>query len=419
MASSILAVPAWTDPKRHLWLLSPATPLSAVLLMALYSITDWSVLSWSGPLLVYGLVNVLDWRFGPDRSNPPERAVAGLERDGWYRLVVYAYLPSQLGLTAWGGWLFLYQADSWLEQAGLVLSVGAINGLGINAAHELSHKRDWPRQWLAKAALAPALYGHFFVEHVRGHHQRVATPEDPASARMGESFWAFLPRTVGGGLRSAWRLEAERLGRQGRGVLDPRNHNLQAWMLSLLLYGALTAWLGASVLGFLLLQAAYAVSLLEVINYIEHYGLLRQRDAEGRYERCNPQHSWNSNHLVTNLLLYQLQRHADHHAHPARSFQALRHFDDSPQLPAGYAALLLPAYVPALWFRLMDPRVLAHYGGDLRRAHLLPSRREALLRRYPPPAGRRHLPATGRLPARPMAGGALPATAPCDKAPEP
>jgi alkane 1-monooxygenase len=147
-------------------------------------------------------------------------------------------------------------------------------------------------------------------------------------------------------------------------------------------YAALATWLGWVVLPFLLVQAAYGASLLEVVNYIEHYGLLRQPGADGRPVRCEPEHSWNSNHRMSNLFLYHLQRHSDHHAHPARRYQALRHFDSAPQLPSGYAGLLLVAYVPALWFRLMDARVLAHYGGDLARANVQPSRRAALQRRF-------------------------------------
>ena len=133
---------------------------------------------------------------------------------------------------------------------------------------------------------------------------------------------------------------------------------------------------------FLLLQAAYGFSLLEVVNYLEHYGLLRQKGKDGRYERCSPEHSWNSNHIVTNLFLYQLQRHSDHHANPTRRFQALRHFDASPQLPSGYASILLLAYVTPLWYRQMDPLVVKHYQGDLNKANLYPPRREALLRKW-------------------------------------
>ena len=188
----------------------------------------------------------------------------------------------------------------------------------------------------------------------------------------------------GGSLRSAWSIEKARLNRLGHAVWSPFNDNLQAWAMTLLLFGALTAWLGWVVLPFLLLQALYGASLLEVVNYLEHYGLLRQRTTSGRYERCQPEHSWNSNHLVTNLFLYQLQRHSDHHAHPTRRFQALRHFEQSPQLPAGYASMILLAYVPWLWFRVMDPKVVEHYQGDLSLANVHPPARARLEARYGP-----------------------------------
>jgi alkane 1-monooxygenase len=292
------------------------------------------------------------------------------------------FVPLQYGVTALGAWIAATQPLSAWGWLGLVLSVGGINGVAINTAHELGHKRSRWERTLALVALAPVAYGHFFVEHNRGHHARVATPADPASARLGESYWAFLPRTTVGGLRSAWQLETLRLGAVDRSPWDWRNHNLQAWALTALLYAALAAVLGPLVLLFLLMQALYGISLLEGVNYIEHYGLLRATGAQGRPVRCTPQHSWNSSHRVSNLFLYQLQRHSDHHAHPSRRYQALRHHADSPQLPAGYAAMLPLACVPALWFRVMDPRVLAHYGGDLRRAHLHPPQRAALLARY-------------------------------------
>ena len=260
----------------------------------------------------------------------------------------------------------------------LIFSAGLINGVAINTAHELGHKRADLEKWLAKIALAPVAYGHFFVEHNRGHHKNVATPRDPASSRMGETFYAFLPRTMVGSLRSAWELEGERLARQGKSVWSFDNENLRAWAMTVVLFGALTLWLA-----FLLIQAFFGAALLEVVNYLEHYGLLRQWDERTqRYERCAPSHSWNSNNVVTNLLLYQLQRHSDHHANPTRRFQSLRHFDESPQLPSGYASMLILAYFPPLWFKVMNPRVAKHYDGDIRKAHLYGPKREQLIRKW-------------------------------------
>ncbi|MDE0854946.1 MAG: fatty acid desaturase, partial [Nevskia sp.] len=234
--------------------------------------------------------------------------------------------------------------------------------------------------------LAPVAYGHFFIEHNKGHHKNVATPEDPASSKIGESFWAFLPRTVVGSVESAWSIEAERLKRQNKPVWTIENENLQSWAMTIVLFAGLTVWLGPWALLFLVVQAIYGFSLLEVVNYLEHYGLLRLKDAKGRVERCQPSHSWNSNHVVTNLLLYQLQRHSDHHANPTRRYQALRHFDDSPQLASGYAAMILIAYFPPIWYAFMNPKVVKHYGGDLRKANIYPPARERLFRKYPPPA---------------------------------
>ena len=371
----------WTD-KRWLWLLSPSIPVafSGALLAFVWSGHWWWL--FFAPAFVHLFMPLLDLVFGEDFSNPPESAVQQLEQDRFYRALVWAYVPFQLAGTAYGAWLASTQHLPWYAFIGLVLSVGSFNGIGIATAHELGHKKETLDRWLAKIALAPTLYGHFYVEHNRGHHRRVATPEDPASARMGESFWAFLPGTVLGSLRSAWELERERLTGLGKSVWSAGNDNLQAWAMSIVFYGALLAWLGWPVLFFLVAQGLYGASMLEVVNYVEHYGLLRQKDACGRYVRCQPEHSWNSNHIVGNILLYHLQRHSDHHAHPARRYQALRHFEQAPQLPAGYATMITAAYFPPIWYALMDHRVVAHYACDLQKINMQPSAQHRLSKRW-------------------------------------
>lgn len=374
-------VTTWSD-KRWLWLLSPAVPFLITLSLGLYFILGQWVFLWVGPLVIHALIPGLDLLFGEDFSNPPADMVEVLERQNFYRVLLWAFIPFQYAGTLFGAWLAVTQVHHWYEWAGLIFSVGAFNGIGIATAHELGHKKETLDRWLAKITLAPSCYGHFYVEHNRGHHKRVATPEDPASSRLGESFWAFLPRTVSGSLRSAWELEAERLQRQGKSVWSPSNDNLQAWAISVALLAGLTLWLGWAVVPFFFLQAVYGASMLEVVNYVEHYGLLRQKDASGRYARCEPEHSWNSNHIVGNIFLYHLQRHSDHHAHPTRRYQALRHFDESPQLPNGYAAMIVAAYLSPLWFALMDRRVLKHYRGDLSLANVQPGTHQRLLKRY-------------------------------------
>lgn len=372
----------WSDPKRYLWLLGPAVPLIGLCMLALYWQTQSPWALWFVVLLVHAIIPALDVLFGEDAVNPPESALSTLVKDRYYSWVLYAFVPLQLLATVAGAWLAATGDLPWYDLLGLAVSVGMVNGVAINTAHELGHKKDKVDRWLSRISLAPTFYGHFYVEHNRGHHKNVSTPNDPASSRLGETFWAFWPRTVMGSLRSAWHLEAERLARAGKSVWSLSNENLQSWAMSVVLWGALLAVLGWVVLPFLLIQAVYGFSLLEVVNYLEHYGLLRRQLPDGRVERCLPEHSWNSNHMVTNLFLYHLQRHSDHHANPTRHYQALRHFEESPQLPGGYAAMMLLAYVPPLWFAVMDKRVIRHYRGDLSRINWYGPRREKLMARY-------------------------------------
>jgi alkane 1-monooxygenase len=201
---------------------------------------------------------------------------------------------------------------------------------------------------------------------------------------MGESIYRFVLREVPGGIARAWRLERERLAQQGRGVFTLHNTMLQSYLIGGALQLGLLAVFGWQLLPFLLIHNAVAWWGLTSANYVEHYGLLRLKDAHGRYETPQPHHSWNTNHLVTNLVLFHLQRHSDHHAYPSRRYQSLRHFEDLPQLPSGYAGMFPLAYVPPLWFKVMDPRLLAlpHVRGDLSRVNIDPRKRDAIHARY-------------------------------------
>ena len=378
----------WHDRKRHFWLIGLVVPLLPFAAGLLVWLTGWNAFWWMGPLWIMVLMPIADTVFGTDPSNPPEWAVPALDADRYYRWCTYLYLPIQYVGFFWAARLVALGDLSLLSQLGLALTVGTVAGVGINTAHELGHKRDKLERRLSKVALAQSAYGHFYVEHNRGHHSRVSTPEDPASARLGESFWRFLPRTVLGSLRSAWELAAGAQHRKGRRTWSARNDVLNAWALSVVLFGTAIALFGPSIIPFVVVQAAFGASLLEVVNYIEHYGLLRPKAANGRYERCQPSHSWNSNNVVSNLALYHLERHSDHHANPTRRYQSLRHVDDAPQLPSGYALMITLAYMPPLWRLVMDHRVLAHYGGDVTLANLHPPARKRLLARYAaaPPA---------------------------------
>ena len=405
----------WRDKKRYLWLIGLVVPSLAFIAAAVYIVTGVGAILWIGPIIILGVVPAIDLITGLDRSNPPDDAIEALEKDKYYRWITFLFLPIQyagfvgafavlagenpagwlvnlLGLHDWASGLpfadRLLAQDlglNTLDKIGLAISIGAIGGIGINTAHELGHKREANERWLSKIALAQSFYGHFYIEHNRGHHVRVATPEDPASSRLGENFYQFWPRTVGGSLKSAWHLEKKRYARKHTHPFHLGNDVLNAWLMSAVLWGAMIAAFGWGVTPYLVIQAIMGFSLLEVVNYMEHYGMLRQKVGAGdrqRYERVDPSHSWNSNNIATNVLLYHLQRHSDHHANPTRRYQTLRDFEESPALPTGYAGMIVLAMVPPLWRRVMDERVVDHLGGDVSLANISPHRREAYLRRY-------------------------------------
>lgn len=372
----------WRDGKRYAWLLGILVPLTPFLGWAAVEASGLGIFWYLAPFVVFVLFPMLDLLIGLDRTNPPDSVLAWLEQDRYYRWVTYVFIPVQYAGLVFACWQWSSGDLAVWESIGLMLTIGVVGGIAINTAHELGHKRARFERWLSRIALAQTGYGHFFIEHNRGHHVRVATPEDPASSRMGESFWRFLPRTVIGSLGSAWRIETARLDRVGASHFGPKNDILTAWAMTILLFTALTLAFGIVVLPFLIGQAVVGFCMLEVVNYLEHYGLLRQRLENGRYERCRPEHSWNNNNVASNVLLFHLQRHSDHHAHPTRRYQALQHKDEAPQLPTGYAGMIVLAWFPPLWRRVMDPRLLAHYDGEVTRANLAPGSRERLLARY-------------------------------------
>ena len=374
--------PVWRDGKRYAWLLGAVVPMLLFAGWGLVNLTGLGLFWWMGPIFLYLIIPALDLVFGDDPSNPPDDVIAWLERDKYYRWVTYLFLPMQYLAFFVGFGLITYHHLGLLDQLGVAFTLGSVNGVAINIAHELGHKKEHMERWFARIALAPTFYGHFFIEHNRGHHVRVATPADPASSRLGETFWEFLPRTVTGSLRNAWRLEQVRLRRVGRRTVSADNDVLNAWAISVVLWGAVLALFGVDSMPFLLIQAVFGFALLEAVNYLEHYGLARRQLSDGRWEQVDPRHSWNNNNTVTNLFLYHLQRHSDHHANPTRRYQALRHFEESPQLPSGYATMIVLAYFPPLWRRVMDKRVLAHYNGDVTLANVHLRRRAKVMARH-------------------------------------
>jgi alkane 1-monooxygenase len=361
------------DRKRWAWALSPVwicLPLFGLALAVATGVAAWN---WLTLAIWYIGLPIADYLIGSDTSNPPESEIPRLEQDLYYRVLTYIAVPVHYAVLITSAWYVATHAMGAASLIGLTLSTGLMGGLAINTGHELGHKKAPLERGLAKIALAVVGYGHFFVEHNRGHHRDVATPEDPATSRLGESIYTFARRELPGAWRRAWAAEADRLRRKGRRVWSVDNHVLQPMALTVVLYGALIAAFGPIMFIFLPLQAAFGWWQLTSANYIEHYGLLRRKEADGRYERPRPEHSWNANHIASNVILFHLQRHSDHHANPTRRYQSLRNFPGLPELPSGYPAMFLLSYFPWAWRRVMDHRVLAWADGDLSRINVQPS----------------------------------------------
>jgi len=374
----------YIDRKRWLWLMSVLYPLIPLLAIWLHYASGDEIWLLLPLFLNYGLGPLIDWTIGEDRNNPPEEVVMQLSQDHYYRWLTYATVPLHFVTLIGAAW---YAGTQDLSLPGfIVLAVvaGMTSGLAINTGHELGHKNSVIEKILAKIVLAVPAYGHFTIDHNLGHHRNVSTPDDPASARMGESIYKFALREIPGAFNEAWTIERDRLRRRDRPIWHPNNQILQSYLLTAVLTIALIAVLGWIMVPFLLLHNMLAYWQLTSANYIEHYGLLRQKDESGKYERCEPRHSWNSNYIFSNLVLFHLERHSDHHANPLRRYQALRHFDDAPQLPSGYFGVYLLAYVPLLWFRVMDKRLLAlpHIQGDLDKINIDPDALPAIFLEY-------------------------------------
>ncbi len=380
-AETILALP-YRDRKRHAWFLSVLVPASIGFGPLLQSLSGNPQALWIPVIFFYLIAPFLDWMLGEDQSNPPEDAVPVLEADTYYRWVTFSLVPVLWAAFIFSAWFVATQALPWHGVLAMVLITGSVGGFCINLGHELGHKNTPLERWLTKFILAPTFYGHFTIEHNRGHHRDVATPADCASARMGESIYRFALRELPGAWRRAWELETARLVQRHLPIWSLHNEILQPALITLVLWSSLAVWLGPQILLFLLAASFWANFQLTSANYVEHYGLLRRQVSPGKYEPCQPHHSWNSNHTFSNWALFHLQRHSDHHAHPLRRYQSLRHFDNLPRLPSGYFGMFTVAYIPPLWFHVMDERLLARVGRNASDINMDPEHRSALVQRY-------------------------------------
>jgi len=336
-----------------------ALPLT-VYAVAAHALTarGWQV--WLPLLLVWVCIPLAELVIRPDARNLDAAEEELARDDRAYDLWLYLFVPLQyLAL-----WRFLQgigdPALTAAETTGRILVMGLLCGsFGINIGHELGHRVPAAERMMAKLLLLTSLYMHFHIEHNKGHHRRVSTPEDPSSARFGEPVYRFYLRTVVGSWLSAWEISRDELRKKGLPFLHPQNGMLMYQLVQAAFVGLI--WLAFGGYATLCFVAAAAVGalLLETVNYIEHYGLQRRSTAPGRYERAMPWHSWNSNHVLGRIVLFELSRHSDHHYQASRKYQVLRHHGEAPQMPTGYPGMMILSLLPPLWFRVMDPRVRA------------------------------------------------------------
>jgi alkane 1-monooxygenase len=373
----------YRDGKRYLWLLSFVFGLIAPFTIGLYYWTGENPLATLFPILFfYIVVPALDALAGEDPHNPPEEVVAAMAQDQFYRRLLHATVP----LFYFSFFVIIWFAGSrdlpWWAFLALAYGFGMMHGDVLTIGHELGHKNNAVDRKLAQIVNALIGYGHFCIEHNRGHHVHVSTPEDPASARMGESIYAFALRELPGTFRRGVMHERDRLARKGEGFWSPENEVLQSYAITAVIAGAAIALYGVKMIPFLMIHHLVGWYALTQANYVEHYGLLRQKLPNGKYQPVEPRHSWNTNHIASNLMLFHLQRHSDHHANAQRPYQALRDFPALPRLPSGYPGCYGLAAIPPLWFKVMDPKVMAWADGDLSKVNVSPRRRARLEARY-------------------------------------
>ncbi len=374
----------YDEPKRLMWslvLLFLLIPLPVIYLFVVTG-NPWLLVT---PLFVsYIALPLLDLVVGVDKNNPPEELVSQLEADPYYNRLLMLCIPIHITVLVASAWLVGTHELTWFFLITFAAVIGIANGASINTAHEIGHKNTKRERFLSRVVLAVTGYGHFCIEHNLGHHRDVATPEDPASSRMGESIYRFVLREIPGAAKRGWQEESKRLTKRGLRVWSLDNHILQSYLMTVVLQGGLVILFGWPLIVFFAIHNLFAWLQLTSANYIEHYGLLRARKENGKYERCQPHHSWNANHYVSNLLLFQLQRHSDHHANASRSYQSLRSLENLPELPTSYSGMYLLAYLPWVWFRIMNKRLLEvpHINGDLDKVNIDPKYEAALKAKY-------------------------------------
>ena len=326
--------------------------------LVLWTMFQGGAITWLPVLYVFFVIPLADLIVGRDTSNLTVDAEAKAKASKVYTFILWLFIPVQFGLIFTLGYFYTQDYLTGFALLGAMVSIALSNGgIGITIAHELVHRSNKIEQLLGRILLLSVLYMHFAIEHVRGHHATVATDEDPASAKKGQSFYGFLLPGIYGQFISAWQLEFDRLTKLNQPKLGLKNEMIQFMIAQIAFIFLIFYLFGLEFLILFLIVSFLSFSLLEAVNYIEHYGLERQKKPNGRYEKVTHHHSWNSDHILSRMFLFELTRHSDHHAVASRKYQILRTFEDSPQLPTGYPGMILLALIPPIWFRVMDPLI--------------------------------------------------------------
>lgn len=335
------------------YLAAYSIPLAAI--MGLLLKGNWAFFT---PIFAFVIIPIFELLLPVKTENlNPEEATTKLENP-LFDVLLYLNVPLVYGIVGWFLWSLPWYVYSTEELVGLTISVGiAVGGNGINVAHELGHRRTRLEKTLAKILLIPSLYMHFYIEHNYGHHLNAATAEDPASARYNQTVYSFWFTSMFRQYGSAWKIQLDLLKRANKSFFSIQNDMLYYTIIQLLYLGAIAYFFGLFSAVIALGIGISSAILLETINYIEHYGLRRNKTKNGRYERVSEVHSWNSNHVMGRVILYELTRHSDHHFKSTKKYQTLDYHDISPQMPFGYPTSMLLALVPPLWFSIMNKRI--------------------------------------------------------------
>jgi len=336
------------------YLTTMSLPLFVVLALIYQGVWTFLPLAYA-----FGFIPLMELFLTPSTQNLTELEEEVVRDDPFYDWMIYLTVPVQIGAIFAFLWVITHTDLALYEQLGLVSGLGVMCGtFGINVGHELGHRKEAHERFLAKIALMTSLYMHFYIEHNRGHHKRVSTHDDPATSRYGENVYAFWIRSIRFSYLSAWDLERKRLEWKKLPFWSWENEMVRFHLIQFVWLGIMGALFGGKALLLYMVAALMGILLLETVNYIEHYGLQREEVRPGTYERVQPHHSWNSDHTLGRLLLFELSRHSDHHYLASRKYQILRHHEEAPQMPTGYPGMMVMSLVPPVWFAVMNRKIL-------------------------------------------------------------